>query len=317
MSTPEPQLTCREGVTLLKGPVRVNGGGEARGDCPRSVSAGLQGAATCPPVRAMFPDTSRREPAITLPGLLVALIGILVAVHLLRGWLSDIGDLTLLMDTAFIPAQWTVAFGFADAAEAIREAAHGDDPDLAGAHAALARYVLEETRPRFWSFLSYAFLHGSWMHLILNSLWLAAFGTPVVRRLGSARTLALLAATAIAGAVAFWAVNPLGTQVVIGASASVSGLMGAAALFAFRGPQPSWDRAMPQATGLAGLLHNRAALAFLGVWFAVNLAVGLVAAPLGIVEGGIAWEAHIGGLLGGVLLFPLLDRMQRPEQRLP
>ena len=53
---------------------------------------------------------------------------------------------------------------------------------------------------------------------------------------------------------------------------------------------------------------------FLAVWFAINLATGLAAGLLGIAEGGIAWQAHIGGLLTGLLLFPWLDPVPHPQR---
>jgi membrane associated rhomboid family serine protease len=55
--------------------------------------------------------------------------------------------------------------------------------------------------------------------------------------------------------------------------------------------------------------NSRAAL-FLGIWFATNLLFGIIAGPLGITDASIAWEAHIGGFLVGLLLFPLVDRAE-------
>src|SRR5206468_12497283 len=52
-----------------------------------------------------------------------------------------------------------------------------------------------------WTFVTYALLHGNWLHLGLNAVWLLAFGTPVARRFGAARFVALLCLTAAAGAV--------------------------------------------------------------------------------------------------------------------
>jgi membrane associated rhomboid family serine protease len=60
--------------------------------------------------------------------------------------------------------------------------------------------------------------------------------------------------------------------------------------------------------GLPELLRNRQAAVFVGLWFATNLLFGLAARPLGVVDAGIAWEAHIGGFVVGLLLFPLFDR---------
>jgi membrane associated rhomboid family serine protease len=51
---------------------------------------------------------------------------------------------------------------------------------------------------------------------------------------------------------------------------------------------------------------------FLGSWFVINLVFGLVAGPLGVTDASIAWEAHVGGLLAGLVLFPLLDPERPP-----
>ena len=74
---------------------------------------------------------------------------------------------------------------------------------------ALAQYVLGEGEGRPWTALTYAFLHGSWAHVLMNSIWLAAFGTPIARRCGGLRLLILAAAAAIGGAVFYAWVNPL------------------------------------------------------------------------------------------------------------
>ena len=49
--------------------------------------------------------------------------------------------------------------------------------------------------------LTYALLHGSWTHLVVNSVWMLAFGAPVARRFGTTRFFALLAFTAFTGAL--------------------------------------------------------------------------------------------------------------------
>jgi membrane associated rhomboid family serine protease len=176
----------------------------------------------------------------------------------------------------------------------------------------LARYVMEQEGAKLWTGLSYALFHGSWSHVLMNSVWLAAFGTPVARRCGVWRFLLLASVTAFAGALVFVLMNPLQALPLIGASAAVSGMMAAAAWFAFSRPvwllegRLSEPHERPRES-LAATLANRQVLVFLGVWFATNAVFALIARPLGITDASIAWEAHLGGFLAGLVLFPLLD----------
>jgi membrane associated rhomboid family serine protease len=55
------------------------------------------------------------------------------------------------------------------------------------------------------------------------------------------------------------------------------------------------------------MLTDRRVLLFLAVWFGTNYLFAVLARPLGITDASIAWEAHIGGFLVGLLLFPWLD----------
>jgi membrane associated rhomboid family serine protease len=256
----------------------------------------------------------RREPAVNMPGLVLAFILALIAIHLGRRWLSPGTDLQILVEGGFIPARWSLVFGFADADEIIRAASGMGDADVASAHTALAQYVVASGEAAPLSILTYALLHGSWMHVILNCVWLAAFGSPVVRRCGPGRAVILALLTTLGAALTHWLVDPLSPQVVIGASGTVSGFMGGAALFVFERPAAfsSWPPDPRSGRiGLAGLMRNRSALFFLGTWLAINLLVGLASQPLGITEGGIAWQAHIGGLVTGLLVFPWLDPVGR------
>ncbi len=96
-----------------------------------------------------------------------------------RGLLTEMSDLRVLVEAGFIPARWSLSFGFADPAEIVRQASAGvEDPDLAAAYSGLAKYVVADGRAAIYSALTYAGLHGSWLHLGLNCVWLAAFATP-------------------------------------------------------------------------------------------------------------------------------------------
>ena len=241
----------------------------------------------------------RRERAIDMPMALLAFIAALLAVHALRSVLSDPSDVELVVEGGFIPARWSILIGWAAPEEIVRHAARSvADPDVAAARLAIARYVAADDEPHAWSILSYALLHGSWMHVGLNCVWLAAFGTPVVRRLGAVRSAVVALATALGGALAFWVADPLGAEIVIGASGIVSGFMGAAATFVFDAEGRS---------GWSAVLRNRSAFIFLAFWVAANALGGVFAGQLGIVEGAIAWQAHLGGLVVGILICPLLD----------
>ncbi len=191
----------------------------------------------------MVPMTSTeprpaREPIFNLPASVLAVIAALVGIHALRSWVfSEIDDFRLLIDWAVVPARWAVAYGGAsvDAVlSAIGQAGEGTQTFEAG----LARYVLSQESGRPLTGLTYALLHGSWAHVMLNSVWLAAFGTPVARRCGPWRFLSLAAATAFGGAVAHVLVHPYQALPMIGASAAVSGMMAAAAWFIFS--RPTW-----------------------------------------------------------------------------
>ena len=268
-------------------------------------------------LRALPPQIPSHEPVFNIPAVVAATIGVLALLHVLRSVLSDGADLTLLLELAFIPARWTVAWEPAKAGEIMASILQeGRGPETA-TRLAFARYVLGKAEPPYWTVLTYALLHGSWTHVLLNSVWLAAFGTPVARRCGAMRFLALGLASAAGGAIAHFLVNATSVMPMIGASAAVSGLMGAATRFVFGGgPRRLGPGAWPgqhapqPRLGLWEVAKNSRAALFVGVWFVTNLLFGLFATPLGITDASIAWEAHVGGFLVGLLIFPLVDRSE-------
>ena len=66
------------------------------------------------------------------------------------------------------------------------------------------------------------------------------------------------------------------------------------------------------AASLGGILADRRARIFLGVWLATNFVFGAFAQSLGVSDMPVAWVAHLGGFLAGIILFPLFDRPPRP-----
>lgn len=234
----------------------------------------------------------QREPLFNLPAVIVALLGVLAFIHGVREWvLTPDQDIHVLIDFAFIPARYDAS------------------PVLGGV-------VPGGTGAAIWSFVTYSFLHGSWMHLGVNAVWLMAFGTPVARRFGTMRFLAFFAVTAAAGAAMHLLTNAGSVAPMIGASASISGAMAASMRFAFQrgGPLGIWrgaadDAYRVPALPLVGVLSDPRVLLFVGVWFGINILFGLWSAPVfGGGEGQlVAWQAHIGGFLAGLLLFSWFD----------
>jgi membrane associated rhomboid family serine protease len=263
----------------------------------------------------LTPPDFRPAPAFNAPTVVVALVGALAAIQGVREFLSVASDLALIRSFAFVPARFALEYAPETLAERLRELAQEGGDGLAMATA--ARFLLADGDLKPWTALTYALLHGGWAHVGFNSVWLLAFGSAVARRFGAARFLVFAAATAAGGALAHLHANFADVAPMIGASAIASGAMGAAARFAFQPGAPLGERIsfdaedeawrLPAASWREALGNRRAAL-FLGMWFVMNLLFGLLAFPLGLSDGPIAWEAHIGGLLAGFLLFPLFDR---------
>jgi membrane associated rhomboid family serine protease len=109
-----------------------------------------------------------------------------------------------------------------------------------------------------------------------------------------------------------YVVHPGDEALMIGASGAVSGMMAATVRFAFAPGGPLAGGAAPDCyrvppVPLNGLISNSRAMSFVLIWFAVNLLFGLGGSLIPGVAGPIAWQAHVGGFLAGLLAFPLLD----------
>lgn len=249
---------------------------------------------------------SRREKIFNVPIAVVALVVLLVGIHALRELLSAEQNVALLANFAFVPGRFTFAF------DPDRIARTLDAAQAAGTtQVAIDQLFLGDGRPLWWTPVTYALLHASWAHVGLNCLWLVPFGAAVARRFGNLRFVAFCVATAVAGALVHFLTHIDDLQPVIGASAIVSGTMGAALRFVF---QTDASFADPQnlayrkpALPLRAVFTNRTALFFLIFWFAANLLFGIGAGSLGFVDATVAWQAHIGGFLLGLLGFPLFD----------
>ncbi len=217
----------------------------------------------------------RSEPVFNLPAVVIALIALCTLVHLLGAYvLSDEQDFGLLLRAAFIPVRYTLAL------------------DLGG----LVSPVYAFTSP-----VTYSLLHGSFVHLAINMVWLAAFGSPLANRLGAPRFLLFWMFTAACAAFLHYLLHMMDQAPLVGASGAISGMMGAAARFGFHVDRHSGKPAFLGAPmPVMAVFASRAAVTFLAVWMVVNLVTGMIGFAPGS-ENAIAWEAHIGGFLAGFL----------------
>jgi membrane associated rhomboid family serine protease len=230
-----------------------------------------------------------RQALFNLPTVVTAVIGGLLAIHFIREYLLTPDQaLWVTVAFAFIPARITAA---ADVAAVL--------PGGQGAEV--------------WSFLTYALLHADWGHVGLNCVWLAAFGSPVAWRFGAVRFLLFFAICAVAGAMLHLALHSNDMVPLVGASAGISGLMAAATRFALFHGMPLGGMAAGHtevyrqpAAPLAAILRDSRVIVFLAIWFGINAAVGIFGSGT-LASGTIAWEAHVGGFVAGLLLFPLFD----------
>ncbi len=160
-----------------------------------------------------------------------------------------------------------------------------------------------------WTPVTYSLLHGSIEHILFNSLWLMAFGAPVVRRIGTVRYLIFWALSSAAAAFFHAVLNWGNETLLVGASGVVSALMGAACRFAFpvgRGYDRMYGHLLPRQS-IPGAFRNRAVVIFTAMWFLGNLLVAFGVTLFGADVGPIAWDAHIGGFLFGFLTFGFFD----------
>ncbi len=227
---------------------------------------------------AFFQEGVPRQPFLRAPAAVVWLIAALAGAHALRVFAFAPQSDAIIMSYGFVPARYA-------------DLAHGLGPTS----------VLALAVP----FVSYIFLHGSFTHLLVNSIWLLAFGPIVARRLGTLMFFVFFLVCGIAGAFVHLACNWGSPAPVVGASAAISGLM--AAGFRMLPLSVAGER-----RELAPILSPRIVVWSL-IWVGVNIVAGVSGLGTGAEMQLVAWQAHLGGYAAGLLLAGPFDRLGRPE----
>lgn len=256
-------------------------------------------------------EAPRREPAFNVPGVVLLLILAFVIVHLWRMMLDDTADLNFLVETALVPVRLTLAFGM-EQLDGLLDAVsrNGAAADQAR-EAAIIQVFVGEGDLKPWTLLTYSFLHGDFTHLAINSVWLLAFGSAIARRFAPLRFLLFFACCGIAGALTQWLGDTMSAQPVIGASGAIAGMMGASMRFMFRdeirlGPGAERYAFIPRLS-LSASFANRRVLSFVAMMLGINILIGLGFQLLSSSDMKIAWQAHLGGFLFGMLAFAWFD----------
>lgn len=226
-------------------------------------------------------SSPKPPPAFNVPAVVLAVIAVLVAIYTGLWLAGQDWDVWSLYALSIIPVRFTVP-GY---------------PMIPGS--------------QYWSLATYMLLHGSWTHLALNCIWLLIFGTPVARYLGSAKFLLVMLVSGVLGGLCSLLLHWGQETIIVGASGGVMGLMGAAIplMYGERLDHGGWRPA-----SLGELLVNRRALVFTAVVLAITLFSGGTGwtGNSFLAESSIAWEAHIGGFIGGLFAFYVLARRVQP-----
>jgi membrane associated rhomboid family serine protease len=165
---------------------------------------------------------------------------------------------------------------------------------------------------QWFSLVTSMFLHGGWMHVISNMVFLAVFGDNIEAILGKIGYPLFYLAAGVSASAAHVALNAGSTTPSLGASGAVAGILGAYILM--------FPRSRVRALVMLGFyvtITRVNAVIFLGIWFVTQLFSGVASLGVNTAQsGGVAYWAHIGGFVFGLLVgLALRDQAQKQGLR--
>ena len=163
----------------------------------------------------------------------------------------------------------------------------------------------------YWPFLTCMFLHGGWGHVIGNMWTLWIFGDNVEDRMGPGRFLGFYLLTGVLSGLTHWFTNAQSTVPTVGASGAIAGVLGAYfVLF----PRSQIVVLVP--IFFFPFFFQLPAVLYLLFWFLSQVLSGTVAGLSASQVGGIAFWAHVGGFVSGIVLHRLfiLPERERPRR---
>lgn len=202
------------------------------------------------------PEGPSHPPMINLPPLTKLFLGAIILVHLCVwciGYINPSLEGLIYGYGAFTPASWSGTLPF-----------------------------------EWWApltIITFSFLHGGWLHLIVNAVMLMAFGAGIEKWLGPRKMLLVFIGSSIVALLFQFLSDPSSQASVVGISGGISGFFGALLL-------------MLQQQRMLGNSNN-SILPFIIIWIIVSVVFGYMGAPDG---SPIAWLAHVGGFFGGLAI---------------
>lgn len=137
--------------------------------------------------------------------------------------------------------------------------------------------------------VTHMLIHSDWMHLGFNSVMLLALGMMYEKRYGTRRMAVFSLLCGVIGAATYFALSPTSTTPVIGASGAISGLFAVALI-------------LMNQSGQLGAIRRGSPWRIIAIWAAIMILMGFIG---GFDGAALAWQAHLGGFLGGAALHML------------
>jgi membrane associated rhomboid family serine protease len=224
-----------------------------------------------------------------------------------------------ILSRSFPVVNWTlIALNVLMFAVELRADANGQAEALIQAFGVIpARFVTYHDAREVITLFTSMFLHGGWLHLIGNMLALYIFGDNIEDRMGPGRYLGFYLVCGIAAGLTHIYFNRNSVMPSIGASGAIAGVMGAYLLLF---PTARVITLIP--IFIIPFFVEIPAVVFLGFWFLSQFFNGTleivhtVYSPEARAQSGIAWWAHAGGFLTGMLLvWPLASTRPKPRRR--
>jgi membrane associated rhomboid family serine protease len=175
----------------------------------------------------------------------------------------------------------------------------------------VASYGVVPDRLQLTSLITSMFMHGGWMHIIGNMWFLWIFGDNIEDSVGHGKFLMFYLACGVVAALAHVLLNPYSRIPTVGASGAIAGVMGG---YLVRFPRARITTLVPVFIFLT--TFELPAVWVLLYWFVIQFFSGVGSVAFSQQSaGGVAWFAHVGGFLAGVLLILILPKRERYQRR--